>query len=134
MARHFPDAGPLHFSHVETLRGHDTPGADDVLVAEPEHSTGFNWRSQIGFELRPLAMARQSAIPTGCNRDCRDRPRTALARAKRIPRDYLKQGGRLVMLIDPQFPSEAAAKSVCDPAGRVERAGHRHRPLKPFSH
>src|SRR6516162_9038492 len=31
-----PTQAHFHYSHVETLRGHDQPGAGDVLVAEPE--------------------------------------------------------------------------------------------------
>lgn len=101
-----PMPGHYHFSHVETLRGHDTPGADDVLVAEPEQLDRLQLAlNEIGFELRPLAMATASAIPTDCTVIAEIGPRTALAAGEAdLLADYLKGGGRLVMLIDPQFP------------------------------
>src|SRR5215475_3951497 len=58
-----PMPGHYHFSHVETLRGHEVPGADDVLVAEPEQldrlQLGLN---EIGFEMRPLVLATANVI------------------------------------------------------------------------
>ena len=53
-----PMPGHYHFSHVETLRGHDTPGAGDVLVAEPEQLDRLQLAlNEIGFEMRPIVMA-----------------------------------------------------------------------------
>jgi hypothetical protein len=101
-----PMPGHYHFSHVETLRGHDTPGADDVLVAEPEQLDRLQLAlNEIGFEMRPLVMATASAIPNDCTVVAEIGPRTALAAGEAdLLADYLKEGGRLVMLIDPQFP------------------------------
>jgi hypothetical protein len=95
-----------HFSHVETLRGHDTPGAGDVLVAEPEQLDRLQLAlSEIGFETRPLVMATASVIPSDCTAVAEIGPRTALAAGEaELLADYLKRGGRLVMLIDPPFP------------------------------
>jgi ABC-2 type transport system permease protein len=101
-----PMPGHYHFSHVETLRGHDTPGADDVLVAEPEQLDRLQLAlNEIGFEMRPLLMATASTIPNDCTVVAEIGPRTALAAGEAaILADYLKEGGRLVTLIDPQFP------------------------------
>jgi ABC-type uncharacterized transport system involved in gliding motility auxiliary subunit len=101
-----PMPGHYHFSHVETLRGHDIPGAGDVLVAEPEQLDRLQLAlHEIGFELRPLVMATASAIPTDCTVVAEIGPRTALAAGEAdLLADYLKNGGRLAMLIDPQFP------------------------------
>ncbi|MBR0938540.1 Gldg family protein [Bradyrhizobium jicamae] len=101
-----PMPGHYHFSHVETLRGHDVPGADDVLVAEPEQLDRLQLAlNEIGFEMRPLVMAMARAIPSDCAVVAEIGPRTALAAGEAdLLVDYLKGGGRLVMLIDPQFP------------------------------
>jgi hypothetical protein len=101
-----PMPGHYHFSHVETLRGHDTPGAGDVLVAEPAQLDRLQLAlNEIGFEMRPLVMATASAIPSDCTVVAEIGPRTALAAGEAdLLADYLRDGGRLVMLIDPQFP------------------------------
>jgi len=101
--------GHYHFSHVETLRGHETPGAGDVLVAEPEQLDRLQLAlDEIGFEMRPLVMATATAIPADCSVIAEIGPRTALAADEAdLLADYLKKGGRLVMLIDPQFPLAA---------------------------
>ena len=108
-----PMPGHYHFSHVETLRGHDIPGAGDVLVAEPEQLDRLQLAlNEIGFEMRPLVMATASAIPTDCSVVAEIGPRTALAEGEAdLLADYLKNGGRLVMLIDPQFPLGADLQS-----------------------
>jgi hypothetical protein len=108
-----PMPGHYHFSHVETLRGHDTPGAGDVLVAEPEQLDRFQLAlNEIGFEMRSLVLATTSAIPSDCAVVSEIGPRTALAAGEAdILADYLRGGGRLVMLIDPQFPLGADLQS-----------------------
>ena len=101
-----PMPGHYHFSHVETLRGHDTPGAGDVLVAEPEQLDRLQLAlDEIGFEMRPLVMATASAIPADCTVVAEIGPRTALVAGEAdLLANYLGNGGRLVMLIDPLFP------------------------------
>src|SRR3954471_3697814 len=101
-----PMPGHYHFGHVETLRGHDTPGAGDVLVAEPEQLDRLQLAlNEVGFEMRPLVMATASAVPADCTVVAEIGPRTALAAGEAdLLANYLKNGGRLVMLIDPQFP------------------------------
>jgi ABC-type uncharacterized transport system involved in gliding motility auxiliary subunit len=77
-----------------------------VLVAEPEQLDRLQLAlSEIGFEMRPLVMATASAIPSDCTVVAEIGPRTALAAGEAgLLAEYLKGGGRLVMLIDPQFP------------------------------
>ena len=108
-----PMPGHYHFSHVETLRGHDVPGADDVLVAEPEQLDRLQLAlNEIGFDMRPLVTATASAIPADCTVVAEIGPRTALAAGEAdLLVDYLRNGGRLAMLIDPQFPLGAELQS-----------------------
>ena len=115
-----PMPGHYHFSHVETLRGHDTPGADDVLVAAPEQLDRLQLAlAEIGFDMRPLVMATANAIPTDCTVVAEIGPRTALAAGEaELLAGYLRSGGRLVMLIDPQFPIGADLQaSLLTPLG-----------------
>src|ERR1700758_2776877 len=89
-----PTPGHYHFSHVETLRGHDVPGADDVLVAEPEQLDRLQLAlNEIGFEMRPLVTATASAIPSDCTVVAEIGPRTAFAAGEAdLLVDYLKDG------------------------------------------
>src|SRR6516225_7304080 len=115
-----PMPGHYHFSHVETLRGHDTPGAGDVLVAEPEQLDRLQLAlNEIGFEMRPLVMATASVIPSDCTVVAEIGPRTAMAAGEAgLLAGYLRNGGRLVMLIDPQFPLGADLQgSLLTPLG-----------------
>ena len=133
-----PMPGHYHFSHVETLRGHDTPGAGDVLVAEPEQLDRLQLAlNEIGFEMRALVTATASAIPSDCTVVAEIGPRTALAAGEAdLLADYLKSGGRLAD-VDRSAVSRSGpiCKAVCSaPLGPVERAGHRHRSAESFSH
>ena len=115
-----PMPGHYHFSHVETLRGHDMRGADDVLVAEPEQLDRFQLAlHEIGFEMRELVTATTAAIPSDCSVVAELGPRTALASGEAdLLADYLRGGGRLMMLIDPQFPVVPDLQSrVLEPLG-----------------
>jgi hypothetical protein len=104
-----PMPGHYHFSHVETLRGHDIPGAGDVLVAEPEQLDRLQLAlTEIGFEMRPLVTATASAVPADCRVVAVIGPRAALtADEADMLAGYLRAGGRLLMSIDPQFPLDA---------------------------
>ncbi|WGS18505.1 MULTISPECIES: Gldg family protein [unclassified Bradyrhizobium] len=115
-----PVPSHYHFSHVETLRGHDIPGAGDVLVAEPEQLDRLQLAlNEIGFDMRPLVTATASAIPSDCTVVAEIGPRAALAAGEAdLLADHLKSGGRLVMLIDPQFYLGAELKSrLLEPLG-----------------
>ncbi|WP_407122672.1 Gldg family protein [Bradyrhizobium sp. STM 3561] len=93
----------FHFSHVETLKGHETPGASDVLETAPEALDRLLLAlNQIGFEMRELVTAAGSSIPPDCSVVADIGPRTAFtADEATLLGDYVKGGGRLLLLIDP---------------------------------
>jgi hypothetical protein len=95
----------FHYSHVETLQGHDTPGAGDVLVADPEQLDRFQLAlSEIGFDMRGIVTAATDKVPSDCAVVAEIGPRTAFALGEAdLLVTYLKSGGRLLLLIDPQF-------------------------------
>ncbi|UFW50537.1 MULTISPECIES: Gldg family protein [Bradyrhizobium] len=93
----------FHFSHVETLKGHEAPGAGDVLETAPEQLDRLLLAlDQIGFEMRELVTATASRIPTDCSVVADIGPRTAFAAEEAaLLGDYVRGGGRLLLLIDP---------------------------------
>ena len=124
-----------HFSHVETLRGHDLPGEGDVLIAEPAQLDRLQLAlNEIGFDMRALVTATMSAIPADCTVVAEIGPRAALAAGEAgLFADYLKGGGRLVILIDPQFPVSAELQEkLLDPLGLATDAAIVIDPLNHF--
>src|SRR6266436_2058759 len=103
----------FHFSHVETLRGHETSGAGDVLVAEPEQLDRLQLAlNEIGYDLRGIVTAATNTIPSDCAVVADIGPRTAFAPGEvDLLAGYLKGGGRLLLLIDPLFPVDADFES-----------------------
>jgi hypothetical protein len=101
-----PTPPHFHYSHVETLKGHDVPGAGDVLVAEPEALDRLQLAlSEIGYEMRDIVPASAGAIPADCAVVADVGPRTALAAGEAdLMAEYLAGGGRLLLLLDPVFP------------------------------
>jgi hypothetical protein len=93
----------FHFSHVETLRGHETPGAGDVLEAAPEALDRLQLAlDQIGFEMRELVTATASSIPSDCSVVADIGPRTAFSADEAAALGgYVRGGGRLLLMIDP---------------------------------
>jgi ABC-type uncharacterized transport system len=104
-----PIQAHFHYSHVETLRGHDTPGAGDVLVAEPEQLDRLQLAlTEIGYEMRGIVAASASAIPPDCSVVADIGPRAAFAAGETdLLVKYLAGGGRLLLLLDPVFPVDA---------------------------
>jgi hypothetical protein len=98
-----PMPSHFHYSHVETLKGHDTPGAGDVLEAAPEQLDRLQLAlNQIGFEMRELVTVTTTAIPPDCSVVAEIGPRSALAAEEvQLLGGYLKSGGRLLLLLDP---------------------------------
>ena len=101
-----PTPDHFHYSHVETLRGHDTSGAGDVLVADPEQLDRFQLAlNEIGFDMRGIITAAANSIPSDCAVVAVIGPRTAFAAGEAdLLVKYLEAGGRLLLLIDPLFP------------------------------
>jgi hypothetical protein len=99
----------FHYSHVETLRSHDKPGAGDVLEAAPEQLHRLQIAlTEIGYEIRGIVTASESAIPPDCTVVADIGPRTAFAAGETdLLVKYLASGGRLLLLLDPVFPVSA---------------------------
>jgi hypothetical protein len=100
--------GPPHFhySHVETLKGHEVPGAGDILQGEPDGLDRLQLAmATLGYTVRPIVLSTLSAIPADCNVVAEIGPRHAYLpeEAARLS-DYLARGGRLLVMIDPAFP------------------------------
>jgi len=93
----------FHYSHVETLKGHDVQGAGDVLVAAPEQLDRLQLAlSEIGYEMRGIVTADGGAIPADCAVVADIGPRTAFAAGEvEALVKYLASGGRLLLLLDP---------------------------------
>jgi len=98
-----PMPSHFHYSHVETLKGHETPGAGDVLEAAPEQLDRLQLAlNQIGFEMRELVTATTTAIPPDCSVIAEIGPRTVFTTDEvQLFDSYLRGGGRLLLLLDP---------------------------------
>jgi hypothetical protein len=101
-----PTPAHFHYSHVETLQGQDTPGAGDVLVADPDQLDRLQLAlNEIGFDMRGIVTAATTSIPSDCAVVAEIGPRTAFAPGEAdLLVGYLQGGGRLLLLIDPLFP------------------------------
>jgi ABC-2 type transport system permease protein len=99
--------GPPHFhySHIETLRGHETPGAGDLLQGETDGLDRLQLGlTALGYTVRAIALAKLSAVPPDCSVVAEVGPRHAYAPAEAaLLSDYLAGGGRLLAMIDPEF-------------------------------
>jgi len=96
----------FHFSHVETLRGHEVPGAGDLLQGETDGLDRLQLAvTTLGYIIRPIAPTTLSAIPSDCTVVAEIGPRHAYAPGEAaLLSDYLARGGRLLAMIDPEFP------------------------------
>ena len=115
-----PTSAHFHYSHVETLQGHDKPGAGDVLVGEPQDLDRLQLAlTEIGYELRGIVPASMSAIPDDCAVVADIGPRTAFAAGEAdLMVKYLAGGGRLLLLFDPVFPVILTLRRICSaPSG-----------------
>lgn len=100
-----PTQAHFHYSHVETLKGHDVPGAGDILVAEPaDLDRLLLGLTEIGYETRGIAPAAENAIPADCSVVADIGPRTGFTAGEAaLFVKYLAGGGRLLLLLDPSF-------------------------------
>jgi ABC-type uncharacterized transport system len=114
-----PTPAHFHYSHVEALQGQDTPGAGDVLVADPDQLDRLQLAlNEIGFDMRGIVTAATTSIPSDCAVVAEIGPRTAFAPGEAdLLVGYLQDGGRLLLLIDPLFPADP------DVEGRLLRRG-----------
>ena len=75
-----PTPAHFHYSHVETLQGHDKPGAGDALVGEPQDLDRLQLAlTEIGYKSRGIVPASMSAIAADCAVVADIGPRTAFA-------------------------------------------------------
>jgi ABC-2 type transport system permease protein len=130
-----PTQAHFHYSHVETLKGHETPGAGDVLVAEPEALDRLQLAlNEIGYEMRGITTAAANAIPADCAVVADIGPRSAFAAGEAdILVKYLAGGGRLLLLFDPIFPlGEEVENKLLAPIGLSTEAAIVIDPLNHF--
>jgi hypothetical protein len=108
-----PTPAHFHYSHVETLKGHETPGAGDVLVADPEQLDRLQLAlNEIGFDMRGIVTAAMDAVPSDCAVVAEIGPRTAFAPGETdLLVKYLECGGRLLLLLDPLFQIDSDFES-----------------------
>jgi hypothetical protein len=92
----------FHYSHVETLKGHDVPGAGDVLVGEPDGLDRLALAlTEIGYTARPLVLATVTEVPADCTVVADIGVRTAYAAGEAsVLANFLGSGGRLLLLLD----------------------------------
>ena len=104
-----PTPPHFHYSHIETLKGHDVPGAGDILVAEPEALDRLQLAlTEIGYETRGIAPASGDAVPADCAVVAEIGPRTAYTAGEAdLLVKYLAGGGRLLLLLDPVSPVDS---------------------------
>lgn len=101
-----PGPPQFHFDHVETIQGHEVPGAGDVLTGQPANLDRLQLAlTEIGYEMRAIVTASATEIPADCAAIALIGPRTALAAGETdMLVKYLAGGGRLLLLLDPVFP------------------------------
>ena len=111
-----PTPAHFHYSHVETLRGHDTPGAGDVLVAEPEQLDRFQLAlNEIGFEMRGIVTAAANSIPSDCAVVADDRSANGIRRGRSGLAGQVSGGWRQAAAADRSSVSRRSriAKLAC---------------------
>ena len=129
-----PEGPPhFHYSHVETLRGHETPGAGDLLQGETDGLDRLQLAlTTLGYTVRAIALTSFSAVPPDCSVVAEIGPRHAYAPAEAaLLSDYLARGGRLLAMIDPEFPLQGGLGDLIgtlglasDPATVIDPLNH----------
>jgi ABC-2 type transport system permease protein len=102
-----PEGPPhFHYSHVETLRGHEVPGAGDVLQGPTDGLDRLQLAlTTLGYSVRPIAPTILTTIPSDCSVVAEIGPRYPYAPGEAaLLSEYLARGGRLLAMIDPVFP------------------------------
>jgi ABC-2 type transport system permease protein len=100
----FPETpAHFHFSHLETLRGHNVPGGGDVLVGDPEGVDSLQLAvTTVGYTVRRIVPATLTRIPDDCALVTDIGPRRPYARGEtKLFSDYLGRGGHMLLMIDP---------------------------------
>jgi hypothetical protein len=94
----------VHYTHVETL-GADQPGRSDVLEAPPEGLDRLKLAIEtIGYSDQAIETATVPVIPKECAVVADFGPTSPYAPAEvQVLRDYLRQGGHVLLAYDPRF-------------------------------
>jgi gliding motility-associatede transport system auxiliary component len=100
------DAGSPQFryNHLETLENHDKVGSSDVVEGAADGLDRFSLAlTTLGYQVRAITLA--SPIPRDCKALVELGPRREFegGEATRVA-DYLANGGRMLVGLDPAFP------------------------------
>jgi hypothetical protein len=129
-----PEGPPhFHYSHVETLRGHDVPGAGDVLQGDADGLDRLQLAvTTLGYTARTIVPTILSAIPSDCSVVAEVGPRHAYAPGEAgLLSDYLARGGRLLAMIDPEFSLQG---ELGDLLGKIGLASEPAVVIDPLNH
>jgi hypothetical protein len=120
-----PAAAHVHYSHVETLKGHEIPGSGDVLVGDPDGLDRLQLAvTTLGYATRAVTPATVTAIPTDCIVVVDIGPRRPYAPGEAsVLSDYLARGGRFLLMIDPAFPVGRELAGLLGRAGLAAEPG-----------
>ena len=123
----------VHYSHLETLQGHDVPGAGDVLVGPPDGLDRLQLAlTTLGYTVRAIAPASSTAVPAECAVVAEIGPRSPYAPGEAsLFSSYLTRGGRLLLLVDPAFPVEGEFAAFL---GRLGLASDQAMVIDPLNH
>jgi hypothetical protein len=122
-----------HYSHVETLSGHDVPGSGDVVVGARDGLERLQLAvTTFGYEARAIVPAASPAIPPDCTVVADMGPRSAYAPGEAaLLANYLARGGRLLLTIDPAFP---VGGDMAELLGRLGLAADQAMVIDPLNH
>ncbi len=123
----------VHYSHVETLKGHNVPGSGDVLVGEPDGLDRLQLAvTTLGYVARAIVPATMRAVPPECALVADIGPRHAYAPGEAaLLSAYLAGGGRLLLAIDPEYP---IAPELAGLLGQLGLAADRAVVIDPLNH
>ena len=122
---YLPEPPHLHYAHVETLQGHEVPGAGDVVVGAGDGLDRLRLAlGDVGYADRAIVLATIPAVPEDCAVVAAIGPRRPFApgEAARLE-DYLARGGRLLLMLDPGAPVEAGLRQLLARLGVEAEAG-----------
>src|SRR6185437_300597 len=114
-----PAPAHFHYSHVETLRGHDVAGGGDVLVGPPDGLDRLQLAvTTLGYATRAIVAPTLAAIPADCAVVAEIGPRAPYAQGEaQLYAHYLAGGGRLLVMIDPGFAISGEFAAVLETLG-----------------
>jgi ABC-2 type transport system permease protein len=123
----------VHYSHVETLKGHNSPGSGDVLTGEPDGLDRLQLAvTTLGYAVRAIVPATMTAVPPDCALVADIGPRRAYAPGEAtLLSAYLAGGGRLLLAVGPEYP---IAPELAGLLGRLGLASDQAVVIDPLNH